>query len=226
MKVVVIAIAILLLPSIFGMNIQDEMQENHDYKVVMAIEKHGSFVTAYARMINATTNKFIFHWGDGSITTIHSNGKAVAEHSYEKNGMYKIRVEAIGNEKYRSNVEYTYIGKDDECVFAGSIDNNNENMSHAIAIGNVVMRGMKATFQAYGNWLHRWDFDNNGIYDTPWINEKEIRHVYAKPYNGFAKLQVKNGNETDESLIRVIACLLYTSPSPRDRTRSRMPSSA
>ena len=25
---------------------------------------------------------------------------------------------------------------------------------------------------------------------------------------------------------RVIACLLYTSPSPRDRTRSRMPSSA
>ena len=26
--------------------------------------------------------------------------------------------------------------------------------------------------------------------------------------------------------IRVFACLLYTSPSPRDRTRSRMPSSA
>ena len=25
---------------------------------------------------------------------------------------------------------------------------------------------------------------------------------------------------------RIIACLLYTSPSPRDRTRSRMPSSA
>ena len=25
---------------------------------------------------------------------------------------------------------------------------------------------------------------------------------------------------------RVLACLLYTSPSPRDRTRSRMPSSA
>ena len=27
-------------------------------------------------------------------------------------------------------------------------------------------------------------------------------------------------------LIRAAACLLYTSPSPRDRTRSRMPSSA
>ena len=28
------------------------------------------------------------------------------------------------------------------------------------------------------------------------------------------------------SLLRMMACLLYTSPSPRDRTRSRMPSSA
>ena len=27
-------------------------------------------------------------------------------------------------------------------------------------------------------------------------------------------------------LDRVLTCLLYTSPSPRDRTRSRMPSSA
>ncbi|MCD6223030.1 MAG: hypothetical protein J7K12_05040 [Thermoplasmata archaeon] len=206
--IVVIAIAILLLPSIVGMNIQKketqlQLNENHDYKVVIAIEKHGKIVKAYARMVNATTSKFIFHWGDGSITTIYANKNAVAEHSYERNGMYKIRVEAVGKEKYRSNVEYAYIGKDD-CVFVGSNDCENEN-GHAIAIANVVTRGMKATFEAYGNWLHRWDFDNNGIYDTPWINEKEIRHVYEKPYNGYAKLQVKNGNETDESLIRVIA---------------------
>ena len=33
---------------------------------------------------------------------------------------------------------------------------------------------------------------------------------------------------TPEALVgtQVLACLLYTSPSPRDRTRSRMPSSA
>ena len=28
------------------------------------------------------------------------------------------------------------------------------------------------------------------------------------------------------TIMNVITCLLYTSPSPRDRTRSRMPSSA
>ena len=33
-------------------------------------------------------------------------------------------------------------------------------------------------------------------------------------------------DETDTAIITLRACLLYTSPSPRDRTRSRMPSSA
>ena len=43
-----------------------------------------------------------------------------------------------------------------------------------------------------------------------------------------------NGNNLKAGMIvshkggmwKVISCLLYTSPSPRDRTRSRMPSSA
>ena len=38
----------------------------------------------------------------------------------------------------------------------------------------------------------------------------------------------QNRNTGDPQVIEetVVACLLYTSPSPRDRTRSRMPSSA
>ena len=33
-------------------------------------------------------------------------------------------------------------------------------------------------------------------------------------------------HEYDIAYVRSVGCLLYTSPSPRDRTRSRMPSSA
>ena len=36
----------------------------------------------------------------------------------------------------------------------------------------------------------------------------------------------EDGAETDLDLGHYESCLLYTSPSPRDRTRSRMPSSA
>ena len=33
-------------------------------------------------------------------------------------------------------------------------------------------------------------------------------------------------NEEQTNNMKMLACLLYTSPSPRDRTRTRMPSSA
>ena len=39
-------------------------------------------------------------------------------------------------------------------------------------------------------------------------------------------LVMKKFSKTEETAILVATCLLYTSPSPRDRTRSRMPSSA
>ena len=38
--------------------------------------------------------------------------------------------------------------------------------------------------------------------------------------------KLKDGIEDQEAQIQILGCLLYTSPSPRDRTRSRMPSSA
>ena len=39
-------------------------------------------------------------------------------------------------------------------------------------------------------------------------------------------VQAANGKEALQCIEKYKICLLYTSPSPRDRTRSRMPSSA
>jgi len=67
----------------------------------------------------------------------------------------------------------------------------------------------------------------------------ELRDTRAKRYMGKGVAgAVRNVNETiapevlgmdaaqQEELDALMICLLYTSPSPRDRTRSRMPSSA
>ena len=47
----------------------------------------------------------------------------------------------------------------------------------------------------------------------------------AKGYKGSKSKQFKKANETVMKAL-YYACLLYTSPSPRDATLSRMPSSA
>ena len=52
--------------------------------------------------------------------------------------------------------------------------------------------------------------------------------IYEDDFAEDSETYKQRSNQKDESGIQLIAntCLLYTSPSPRDRTRSRMPSSA
>ena len=55
-----------------------------------------------------------------------------------------------------------------------------------------------------------------------------ITSVLAQKFGGEAKAydQIDAAPEEKARGITINTCLLYTSPSPRDRTRSRMPSSA
>ena len=59
--------------------------------------------------------------------------------------------------------------------------------------------------------------DSNVNYDWNFLNYP-IHTVSAKPEKTLKEFAIL--------LIHGFGCLLYTSPSPRDRTRSRMPSSA
>ena len=65
--------------------------------------------------------------------------------------------------------------------------------------------------------------DENGLIVTGSADEPRFDHKYD---NGVVKSLGLLVEEQRINLIRYNTCLLYTSPSPRDRTRSRMPSSA
>ena len=58
---------------------------------------------------------------------------------------------------------------------------------------------------------------------------REARHWYIRSFNPASLDDVSSLMQTEESATyvrMVLSCLLYTSPSPRDRQKSRMPSSA
>ena len=68
-------------------------------------------------------------------------------------------------------------------------------------------------------WLH-----TNNLAERIELNSKKSLDIF---FNGFESLPLLNDWQNYISAtIRNDSCLLYTSPSPRDRTRSRMPSSA
>ena len=60
------------------------------------------------------------------------------------------------------------------------------------------------------------------------IARTEILHDELKRNYEYQKINAEKIQEIERSKLskHIVSCLLYTSPSPRDRTRSRMPSSA
>ena len=65
------------------------------------------------------------------------------------------------------------------------------------------------------------------------INGFELTKKISKSLEKVALIMEVNGDLKDlshqitkDARVRIITCLLYTSPSPRDRQKSRMPSSA
>ena len=59
-----------------------------------------------------------------------------------------------------------------------------------------------------------------------WELDDEMQSVREKLQNWNKKRLIENGISLFDLIGKNDGCLLYTSPSPRDRTRSRMPSSA
>ena len=64
-----------------------------------------------------------------------------------------------------------------------------------------------------------------------WENKKEFNDLMTKSSDDMIKLTslIEDSDDIRATLTQMMwsnCCLLYTSPSPRDRTRSRMPSSA
>ena len=67
-------------------------------------------------------------------------------------------------------------------------------------------------------WVHR--------HVLPYFKRLENSHGGEEGWRGTnGPMHVKRGRRLNP-LYQAFVCLLYTSPSPRDRTRSRMPSSA
>ena len=67
-----------------------------------------------------------------------------------------------------------------------------------------------------GNWL--WDFDARELAEDEKTEDSPHARVSRRGFSGALY-------KTD-AFLRSQPCLLYTSPSPRDRSLSRMPSSA
>ena len=94
----------------------------------------------------------------------------------------------------------------------------------------------KVVFELFADFDERLDVPHRSIQEIQTFSdlllaEAEklvVQEKYSKAFRTLLYLY-DNGSEDDKKVVDIMRsciCLLYTSPSPRDRTRSRMPSSA
>ena len=85
---------------------------------------------------------------------------------------------------------------------------------HFIGIGGIGMSGLALIMKRKGFNVQGSDISNNK-------NIERLKKNKIKVFIGHSKENIKNS-----SIVVISSCLLYTSPSPRDLSTSRMPSSA
>ena len=75
------------------------------------------------------------------------------------------------------------------------------------------------TDSGWNRRMHFWDPDSHQSYTVPFA-------AFGDPDSTTPSSQVRTRTEERINIDQLATCLLYTSPSPRDRSLSRMPSSA
>ena len=78
---------------------------------------------------------------------------------------------------------------------------------------------------------HKFELDSaekrRTLWIVLWLNAALAVGFLFVGYFADSNALLANGlDNASDALVYILSCLLYTSPSPRDRTRSRMPSSA
>ena len=94
---------------------------------------------------------------------------------------------------------------------------------------NIVRAASSENFAKSNNIDKSYSDDVRSSYEKQLSSEKAM-NVQSDRVNSLtrslSKIQSMDGSMDRDMFHEVESCLLYTSPSPRDRTRSRMPSSA
>ena len=88
----------------------------------------------------------------------------------------------------------------------------------------VVVLGVFSTVLLVGNVLMFWNYGNLKVQAA--FADEQTRIFDAMQMQSHQSTKPRDIAESLEYVAHYYPCLLYTSPSPRDRQKSRMPSSA
>jgi len=72
-------------------------------------------------------------------------------------------------------------------------------------MGKILIFDAGQSYDPDGDALrYRWDFNNDGRWDTQWLRTPKIKHIYSCKYNGFVRLEVSDSVWKDDCILRIV----------------------
>jgi hypothetical protein len=105
----------------------------------------------------------------------------------------------------------------DDVIFINQAPMANAGGPYTAVEGETITLDASASYDPDGDPLqYRWDFNNDGTWDTKWTNDPKVSYVWGDDYSGNISLEVTDGKGQEEwireSGVRVPIDGIYTNP--------------
>jgi beta propeller repeat protein len=132
--------------------------------------------------------EFQWEFGDGDTST-----SEVTSHSYNNPGVYIVTLTVIAIDGS--------IDTDTRIVNVIDVTSNKPPIAimggpYSGSEGSPILFDASASYDIDGDSLqYRWDFDNDGVWDTTWSANPIVSHAWSDDYSGTVKLEVFDGKD-------------------------------
>ncbi|HEC81691.1 MAG TPA: PKD domain-containing protein, partial [Thermoplasmatales archaeon] len=163
--------------------------------------------------------KIVF--GDGKyLAGSTDDTRIVVQHAYHNQGRYTVYVivedKETGDHSESKHISVNVNAKPNMApiALAGSF--------YQGVVGKPVVFDASSSYDPDGKSLwYRWDFDDDGVWDTSWITSKKVKHVYLTAFEGYVRLEVKDVyGVTDTGSARVVITLGITGDVDQSQEKS------
>jgi len=144
------------------------------------------------------------HWdweGDGQYDTVWSTTKT-ATHTFDLTGTYTVTLEVRDGQGLTSTATHALVVIEDAPPTAVLTIQPSEGITNTVFVLDA--SGSTDDLTPQGNLEVRWDWEDDGVFDTGWSSDKTATHVFSTPDTYVVAVEVRDSQQQTDVARRAV----------------------